>query len=70
MPKTARGFSCEWCGKEHKFTAYVYAHMREPLVHMCSNCGATHTIIMATAKLASEGEKEKKTCENCQIRHS
>ena len=58
MSELAKGFNCETCGKFHQFSMYVYAHMRDPLTHHCE-CGAKHSIFMATAKQTKKGRAKK-----------
>jgi hypothetical protein len=38
-----KGFKCHTCFTYHEFDAYVMAHWRERLVHVCT-CGSKHAI--------------------------
>ena len=58
--KTPRGFSCQWCGKQHHFSGYVYAHMRETLTHTCDYCGAEHEVVMCTVGMKVAGREDRK----------
>lgn len=54
----AKGFTCGTCGKFHEFPMYVFAHMRQVIVHDC-DCGAKHSIVMATARQTKKGKVKK-----------
>jgi len=47
---TPKGFTCE-CGKKHNFSAYVFAHWNERLVHTCDQCNRLHTICAGEATI-------------------
>lgn len=53
-----KGFTCE-CGKEEKFSAYVYANTREVLLFTCEACQAKYTIVMLHATLKKHGKTWK-----------
>lgn len=38
------GFTCTSCKTKHLFSAYVYAHTSQELVHTCT-CGKKHVIV-------------------------
>ena len=52
------GYTCE-CGKDHKFPAYVYAHMDIELTHTCT-CGRRHIILRGAAEPANEEKPRAK----------
>ena len=60
MGSPDNGFHCEWCGEWHKFSIYVYAHMRDVLTHTCKFCGAKHEIVMMSAGMSKKGRKDLK----------
>jgi predicted nucleic acid-binding Zn ribbon protein len=51
----AEGYSCKTCGTFHKFTPYVYAHMRDELIHNCDCCEARHSIMNGHAEMVMPG---------------
>lgn len=53
--KLQKDFKCETCGKQHHFSAYVFAHWDETLLHTCDGCGAKHDIFRGNAKLVTAG---------------
>lgn len=56
-----KGFTCSSCGKEHRFSLWVYGHWNEGLSMVC-DCGLRHSIrkgIATPAKKApKDGEKQ------------
>lgn len=56
------GHICE-CGKFHKWSAYVYAHYTEDIIHTCPNCGSMNMIcngriIEGTGKIVKEDRRK------------
>lgn len=43
MSLLPKGYMCV-CGKEHEFSAYVYAHWNDKLVHTCDGCGSKNAL--------------------------
>lgn len=46
--KLPKGFTCEDCGKKHRFPSYVYAHWDEELFTTC-DCGTRYCVFRGHA---------------------
>lgn len=55
----ARGYTCSSCGREHPYPAYVFAHWREILTHVCE-CGAKVEIILGVAHRVGRPQRRKR----------
>lgn len=51
-----KGYTCSFCKRENKYSAYVFAHWREVLIHTCS-CGAKYKIVNGSAELNNKPKK-------------
>jgi hypothetical protein len=46
--RTAEGYTCSRCKRQHKYPGYVYAHWDVSLTHTCE-CGLAHNIFRGHA---------------------
>lgn len=38
------GYNCTQCNTHHPFSLYIKSHLREDLRHICTVCGAVHSL--------------------------
>ena len=53
----AKGYSCETCGVENKYSGWVYAHWRDLITHSC-DCGAKYSIFAGIARQVKKGRRK------------
>lgn len=57
---TPDGYTCGHCGRFAKFSAWLFAHWYEPVVHTCE-CGARSQILEGAATLKHQPPTTKGT---------
>lgn len=51
-PQLPKGFVCR-CGKQHRFSLWVYAHFDEQLEFTCPDCGCKFNVWQGVATLTN-----------------